>query len=295
MPALYNIKSNKDDVLLRACFVGLLYELSNTIGWSMETSDGAVEIDVPFYFSIAGSERFFQDNILFDEHKDPGDLIAEAGQEKIPRGVINFDGLTMEPDTSVNPFEYGKYVRQEIGPSGQVTLETYAAEIFHINVVIDYEVVIFVDSVIDVLKCTEAVINGMYKERGFSIDYDNIRIPCSLVVPDTYTHDRDLDYGFDVDKKAYRLQVPMKLTCRYPIRKLETEIHASNSMHDIQYSKVLGVTGGGVTPGVGGTGSSYTKKVTDIDTQGQVIPGAGKGGPAWPITTETTYPPVDPS
>ena len=64
--ATYNVKFNKDDSVIRHVIIGLLADLNNKVYFYRQLdNDNRVEVDVPFYYAIAGDEDFLKDNFLF--------------------------------------------------------------------------------------------------------------------------------------------------------------------------------------------------------------------------------------
>jgi hypothetical protein len=63
----YNAEFNKDLSFLRHIITALLQELNNKIYfYNVIDEDTKQKIDVPFYYSVTGQERFLLDNFLFD-------------------------------------------------------------------------------------------------------------------------------------------------------------------------------------------------------------------------------------
>ena len=65
MSQLYDLQFNKDDVILRNIIVGVLATLNNKMWWYQQNSaTEKVKVNVPFYFSTTGDERFLMDMFL---------------------------------------------------------------------------------------------------------------------------------------------------------------------------------------------------------------------------------------
>ena len=112
--SVYDLHFNKDDVTIRNILVGLLATLYDQIGWYNQIGTditNRTKINVPFYFSTTGTERYLQDNFLNNIDFDPENLKAEAFYNKIPRGIIDLTGVTIEAQNIVN--KYSKYYKNK--------------------------------------------------------------------------------------------------------------------------------------------------------------------------------------
>ena len=134
--SVYDLHFNKDHSTIRAILVGVLSILSNSIKWNNQIGTSVEQkklIEVPFYFSTTGTERYLQDNFLNNIDFDPDNLEAEAFYNKIPRGIVNFDSLAVESQSIVN-----KYVRMEHQiQEDDGTINTYNSETFMVPITMD--------------------------------------------------------------------------------------------------------------------------------------------------------------
>jgi len=99
--ATYNVKFNKDDSAIRHIIIGLLADLNNKVYFYRQLdNDNRVEVDVPFYYAIAGDEDFLKDNFLFLTKDglrcEPEQVRADGNYDRVPRGVVNFEGLSID-------------------------------------------------------------------------------------------------------------------------------------------------------------------------------------------------------
>ena len=292
--SVYDLHFNKDHSTIRAILVGVLSILSNSIKWNNQIGTSVEQkklIEVPFYFSTTGTERYLQDNFLNNIDFDPDNLEAEAFYNKIPRGIVNFDSLAVESQSIVN-----KYVRMEHQiQEDDGTINTYNSETFMVPITMDITCSVYVDSILDQLKCTENLIKTFYKAKTYQIDTESIRIPCLITFPDDYQQERTVEFTF-TDKKEFKVDFSIQIKSFIPIFKEGTTIFAGNVMgnfvHNI-YDSPIGqsnptptyVTNTGVT---GPTGSLLsTRNDINLDVpyneQDSKIP--------WPDSGETLFPP----
>ena len=88
--SLYNQEYNKDTIVLRYIIVATLAELKSQLYYYNLVNDEGVKVEIPFYYSTTGEERFLQDNFVYDT-VDQGKAIGDY--ETVPRGVLQLQGL----------------------------------------------------------------------------------------------------------------------------------------------------------------------------------------------------------
>ena len=294
--SVYDLHFNKDDVSIRNILIGLLATLSDNINWynqiGTKVSD-KMKINVPFYFSTTGSERYLQDNFLNNIDFDPENLNAEAFYNQIPRGVVNFESFSIETQAIVN-----KYVRmQHLLQEDDGTLNTYNTEAFMVPIIMDVSVEIAVDSILDQLKCSEAIIRTFYKAKAYQVDIAYTRIPCLITFPDDYTQERTVEFSFS-DKKEYKVTFSLQVKSHIPVFKPETTIFAGTNMGSFQATTYIpplmfGPSGGGTSAllsNVGATAATGTEGSSNLLVH---VPydGPMPQGPTWPIQPSTNLPP----
>jgi hypothetical protein len=246
--SVYDLHFNKDDVTIRNIIIGLLATLYDNIGWYNQIGTSVEQkqqIKVPFYFSTTGTERYLQDNFLNNVDFDPEMLQAETFYNKIPRGVIDMTGISVETAAIVN-----KYVRmQHQVQENDGTLNTYNTEAFMVPIIINVDAVVYVDSILDQMKCTESIIRTFFKNKTYQIDTAYTRIPCLITFPDDYNMERSIEFSFS-DKKEFKVSFALQIKAHLPVFKPETTYFAGNTMEGFQANTYLpplafGPSGGG--------------------------------------------------
>ena len=121
--ATYNVKWNKDDSVVRQIIIGLLADLNNKIYFYRQLGNGGteiqpdgtvvqqpgrVEVDVPFYYAIAGDEDFLKDNFLFLT-KDGLPLEIELNNLLASINVMENDDLVLYPNPSESFVNIGRH------------------------------------------------------------------------------------------------------------------------------------------------------------------------------------------
>jgi hypothetical protein len=293
--SVYDLHFNKDNSTIRNILVGLLSVLSNSIKWYNQIGTSIEQkklIEVPFYFSTTGTERYLQDNFLNNIDFDPQNLEAEAFYNQIPRGIVNFESFAIESQSIINKYvRMNHQVQEDDG-----TINTYNSEAFMVPITMDITTTIYVDSIIDQLKCAETVVKTFYKSKTFQIDSGSTRIPCLVVFPDDYAEERTVEFTF-TDKKEFKINVNLQIKSFIPIFKEETTIFAGNVMANFDgsiYNSAVGksnpnpsqVANSGATGATGEFVESYSTLVPDrpYDQKDSTTP-------PWPINNPNLFPP----
>src|ERR1035437_5588209 len=94
-------KFNFDDVFLRNLTACVLDTFEGRIKWVNRFSSGNIAVDVPFYYSMTGDERFLLDS--FADDIVSSNRFTDLNVDIIPRGHITLTGLNMQSDQFRNP------------------------------------------------------------------------------------------------------------------------------------------------------------------------------------------------
>jgi|688.fasta_scaffold21073_12 hypothetical protein len=279
--------------------VGLLATLYDSIQWYNQTGRGVNdkrEIRVPFYFSTTGTERYLQDNFLNNIDFDPQLLEAEAFYNKIPRGICDFSGISIETSAIVNKYVRMNRLKQETDG----TLNTYSYETYMVPMIMNVDCTVYLDSILDQFKCSEAIIKTFYKNKVYQVDIGYTRIPCLIMFPDEITNERTVEFSF-TDKKEFKVTFSLQIKSHLPIFRPETEIFAGSTMQKFAQSTIvppftLGPTGivgnTGVEAGFGSTSANGSPTVTGGGT-GQLTTDHNANATRL-IVTENAIPSEDP-
>jgi hypothetical protein len=288
--AVYDLHFNKDDVAIRNILIGLLATLSDNIYWYNQIGtkkENIRKINVPFYFSTTGSERYLQDNFLNNIDFDPDMLQAETFYNQIPRGIVNFESFSIETQAIVNKYVRMNHLKQELDG----TLNTYSSEAFMVPIIMDINTEVYTDSTLDQLKCSEAIIKTFYKAKAYQVDIAYTRIPCLITFPDDYTNERTVEFSFS-DKKEFKVNFSLQVKSHIPVFKEGTEIFIGKRMETFNggatfngghiyvppliYGSTSLYSNIGATMPEGSIGATYTGISPDV---------------TWPISPSTELPP----
>jgi len=228
--ATYNLKYNKDDSVIRHIIIGLLADLNSKLSFFRQISnDERVIVDVPFFYAVSGDDNFIKDNFLFSNVNGPncnpdGDY-ANGNYDSVPRGIVNLTSFAVDPSKLVNKRNLGNYSMM----NAQGLMEGYVAEFEMIPVVISVDVEILLSSQLDTFKLTEAIVKKMYKANFFHVDAGHLeeglyRISSEYMMPDDYTQERPIEYGFD-SKDNYKITFSLEINTFIPSFDFEEDIY----------------------------------------------------------------------
>lgn len=202
--SVYNQEFNKDNTVLRYIIVSLLAELKEKVYYYNQIDeDNLVKINIPFYYSVTGGERFLSDNFLY-KPIDEGYAIGDY--EVVPRGVIQLDSIAIDSSRQTNKFIRSNFVREYEGQ-----LKTYSLETAYLPLDLGFSVTVICSNNLEMLKATESIMSKLYKEILFQVDLGMFKIPGMFQVPDDFAQNKLFEFTLN-DKKEF--QVTLSLTVR---------------------------------------------------------------------------------
>ena len=205
----YNEEFNKDDVVLRYIIVAFLAELKSKIYYYNQIDeDTKKKIEIPFYYSITGNERFLLDNFLYDttaEGKAVGDY------EVVPRGIVQLTGMAIQSSNLTNKFVRAQFVRELEGQ-----LKTFSLMTAFIPITLTMDTTIVCSNNLEMLKATEAIISRLYKSQTFQVDLGMFKVQASMQVPEDYSQERLFEYTLN-DKKEWKVTFSIEVQSFLPV------------------------------------------------------------------------------
>ena len=159
----YNQEFNKDNTVLRYVIVATLAELKNKVFYYNRIDEDTLhKINVPFYYSVTGDERFLMDNFLYDAVAS-GKAIGDY--EVVPRGVLQLSSLAIDSGSQTNKFIRGEFVREVNGE-----LRTFSLDTNFLPLNLTFGVTIVCSNNLEMLKVTESILSKLYKNTTYSVD-----------------------------------------------------------------------------------------------------------------------------
>ena len=199
----YNAEFNKDLSFLRHIVAALLHELNDKIYYyNVIDEETKQKINVPFYYSVTGQERFLLDNFLFDNQAE-GKAIGDY--EKVPRGIIQLESSAIDSAALIN-----KFVRTQIIRPYKGQLKTFALMTQAIPVILNFTTTIVVSNAIELFKVTESLISKFYKNNLFYVDYGGFQAQSNFSLPEDLAKEQPFEYGF-TDRKEYKVDFTLEV------------------------------------------------------------------------------------
>ena len=162
-------KFNMSEVFLRDLTICVLDTLEGQVKWKNRFSTGDVDVDVPFYYSLTGDDRFLLDS--FTDDIVSNNRFVELNTDQIPRGHITLSSWTIRSDEFKNPNIWLRNVVEDNVEAKRVLNKLRA-----IPITATYDLQILVKTEVDVFKCSQAIMNTLwlYKYMYFEHNYMNI-------------------------------------------------------------------------------------------------------------------------
>jgi hypothetical protein len=205
----YNIENNKDNTILRYVIVATLAELRKKIFFYNKISQDTLKrIEVPFYYSVTGSERFLLDNFLYDAIDDGK---AVGNYEVVPRGVLQLESLSINSGSQTNKFVKGEFVREVNG-----VLKTFSLDTNFLPLSMSFGVTIVCSNNLEMLKVTESVLSKLYKTTSYNVDLGMFRVQAGMVIPEDFSQDKLFEFSFN-DKKEFNVTFTLEVESFIPV------------------------------------------------------------------------------
>jgi len=281
--SVYDLHFNKDDVTIRNILIGLLATLHDNVYWYNQIGTEVSQkqkVNIPFYFSTTGTERYLQNNFLNNVDYDSEGKLAETFYNSIPRGIVDLSSISVDGGSIVNKYIRMNHQIQEDDGS----LNTYNSEAFMVPITFSLDIVVYTDSMLDQLKCTESVIRTFFKNKIFQIDTAYIRIPCLATFSDDQSYERPIEFGF-TDRKEFKVTFSIDVQAHLPVFKEGTTLFAGARMETMVSNIYIPPLVMGSTALSRNIGDPPASGVTGASSDTQVI------GPVWPTSVKGEFPP----
>ena len=204
---------NFDDSYFRMVGVSLTKTLTRCMTWINYFHDKKIRVYVPFYISMAGSDRFVLDAFV----DDIVDARIELNTDQIPRGTITFNNFTTVTSEFANP---NTYLAKKSVINGE--MKSFIQKTKGIPVTINYDVDIVLMTEIDVYKCSEKILNMLFNYMFFNIDYFGLKIDAVFALPDDKTIEIVREQNLDSENKKH-IKFSLSVQTYYPSFFIDTD------------------------------------------------------------------------
>ena len=199
---------NYDDVFYRDLTVCLLDKLEGKVFWKNKFSEKTIDVTVPFYYSLSGDERFLLDS--FTDDVVSNNRFVELNTDIIPRGHITLTTVNIKSDEFRNPNVWLKTIVEN-----ESELRTVLKKVRAIPIVATYDVVILLDSEIDVFKCQTALMDTLWLYREMYFEYNFMHIDAISLIPDDIAFEITRESNFSSDNNI-KINFSIEVHTFYP-------------------------------------------------------------------------------
>jgi hypothetical protein len=201
-------KFNFEDVFFRDLTVCVLDTLEGQLKWVNKFSSGDVFVNVPFYYSLSGDERFlldtFQDDIVSENR------YVELNTDIIPRGHITMKSFNIMSDEFANPNVWLRMVVEN-----QVEIRKVLAKVRAVPITVEYELTILLSNEIDTFKCSQAIMDTLWIYKFMYFEHNFMNIDAVILMPDTSSIEINREKNLTSDN-TIKMTVNFQVQTYYP-------------------------------------------------------------------------------
>ncbi len=199
---------NMEDVFFRDLTVCVLDTLEGQIKWVNRFSSRDVFVQVPFYYSLSGDERFlldtFQDDIVSENR------FVELNTDVIPRGHITLKSFNIMSDEFANPNVWLRMVVEN-----DLEIRKVLAKVRAVPITVDYELTILLSNEVDTFKCSQAILDTLWIYKFMYFEYNFMNIDAVIIMPDTNSIDIQREKNLSSDN-TIKLSLSFQVQTYYP-------------------------------------------------------------------------------
>lgn len=201
-------KFNFEDTFFRDLTVCVLDTLEGQVRWVNRFSSGDVPVDVPFYYSLTGDERYlldsFQDDIVSENR------FVDLNTDIIPRGHITLKSFNILSDEFANPNIWLRTVVEN-----EQEIKKVLGKVRAIPLSVTYDLEILLSSEIDIFKCSQAIMDTLWLYRFMYFEHNFMHIDAVIELPDS----NQIEIGREKDLSSdntIKLTVSFEVKTYYP-------------------------------------------------------------------------------
>jgi hypothetical protein len=219
-------KFNMDDVFFRDLTVCVLDTLEGQIKWVNRFSSGDHLVNVPFYYSMVGDERFLLDS--FQDDIVSGNRYVELNTDIIPRGHITLKSFNILSDEFANPNVWLRMVVEN-----EKEIRKLLTKVRAIPISVSYDLEILLSNEIDIFKCSQAIMNTLWLYRFMYFEHNFMNIDAVMLLPDNNSVEISRDANLSSDNKV-KMTVTLDVHTYYPAynRNILNPSNIKNELND---------------------------------------------------------------
>lgn len=194
---------NFEDVFFRDLTVCVLDTLEGQVKWINRFSSGDRFVQVPFYYSLTGDERFLLDSFSDDIVSE--NRFIELNTDQIPRGHLTMTGFNIKSDEFANPNVWLRMVVEN-----EIEIRKVLARVRAIPITVNYELDILLNNEIDTFKCSQALMDTMWIYKYMYFEHNFMNIDAVILMPDTNSIEMSREKNLTSDNN-------IKLKCTFTV------------------------------------------------------------------------------
>ena len=202
-------KFNYDEVFFRDLTVCVLDTMEGRIKWTNRFTSGDINVNVPFYYSLTGDERFLLDSFADDVVST--NRFIELNTDIIPRGHITLSNWTINSDEFANPNVWLRTVVEN-----ETEIKKYLSKVRAIPITANYNLSILVRTEIDVFKASQSIMDTLWLYRYMYFEYNFMNIDAIMLLPDSETIEIQREQNMSVDNSFIKISVDFEVHTYYP-------------------------------------------------------------------------------
>jgi hypothetical protein len=199
---------NFEDVFFRDLTVCVLDTLEGQVRWVNRFSSGDVSVNVPFYYSLTGDEKFLLDS--FQDDVVSNNRFVELNTDIIPRGHLTMTGFNIRSDEFANPNVWLRMVVEN-----EKEIRKILARVRAIPITVNYELTIVLESEIDTFKCAQAIMDTLWIYKFMYFEHNFMNIDAVILMPDTNQIEMSREKNLTSDN-SIRLKASFEVSTYYP-------------------------------------------------------------------------------
>jgi len=202
-------KFNWDDVFLRDLTMCVLDTLEGRVKWVNKFTSGDVDVNVPFYYSMTGDERFLLD--AFTDDIASTNRFVELNTDQIPRGHITLSNWQIRSDEFRNPNIWLRNVVED-----NVEVKRTLNKVRAIPITATYDMSILLKTEVDVFKCSQAIMNTLWLYKFMYFEYNYMNIDAVMLQPDTNAIEITREKNLKSDGNVIKMSATLEVQTFYP-------------------------------------------------------------------------------
>jgi hypothetical protein len=201
-------KFNYQDVFLRDLTICLLDTLEGRIQWTNRFTKGDVDVKVPIYYSLTGSEDFLLDS--FQDDVVSNNRFVDLNTDQIPRGHVTLTNWTIRSDEFRNPNVWLKDVVEE-----GLEVKRMLRKVRAIPITATFELTVLLKTEIDVFKCSQSIMDSMWLYKFMFFEYNYMHIDAFMEMPDNNSIEISREKSLKGDNEI-KLNATIEVQTYYP-------------------------------------------------------------------------------